>query len=154
MANWTATTTTKATPDQVLQGAHATGGDPCWSPFDLDVDDLDSGAPGARHPRTVTGRLAGASVGFDVEVHAAYGSPLLELSADGPVGIEVGDELAPAEAGSEERGFVSTVAAEEHAAVRSRTPPPPCPRPASSMEPLAASPGPPSVSRSWPSPHK
>jgi hypothetical protein len=46
------------------------------------------------------------SVGFDVEVHAAD-KQLLELSADGPVGIDVRYELAPAEAGSEVLASVS-----------------------------------------------
>jgi uncharacterized protein YndB with AHSA1/START domain len=106
MANWTATTTTKATPDQVLQVLTHPEQIRRWSPIDFDVDDLDTArlAPGTR--ARVTGRLAGVSVGFDVEVHAAD-KQLLELSADGPVGIDVRYELAPAEAGSEVLASVS-----------------------------------------------
>ena len=40
----------------------------------------------------VTGKLAGVSVGFDVEVHAAD-EARLELSADGPVGFDVRYDL-------------------------------------------------------------
>jgi uncharacterized protein YndB with AHSA1/START domain len=106
MANWTATTTTKATPDQVLQVLTHPEQIRRWSPIDFGVEDLDTArlAPGTR--ARVTGRLAGVSVGFDVEVHAAD-KQLLELSADGPVGIDVRYELAPAEAGSEVLASVS-----------------------------------------------
>jgi hypothetical protein len=47
----------------------------------------------------VTGKVAGVRVGFDVEVHAAD-QDVLELSADGPVGLDVRYELAPADTGS------------------------------------------------------
>jgi uncharacterized protein YndB with AHSA1/START domain len=100
MANWTATTTTKATPDQVLEVLTHPDEIRRWSPVDFDVDELDAArlAPGTR--ARVTGKLAGVRVGFDVEVHAAD-KQLLELSADGPVGLDVRYELAPAKAGSE-----------------------------------------------------
>ena len=106
MANWTATTTTKATPDQVLQVLTHPEQIRRWSPIDFDVDDLDTARLGPGTRARVTGRLAGVSVGFDVEVHAAD-KQLLELSADGPVGIDVRYELAPAEAGSEVLASVS-----------------------------------------------
>jgi hypothetical protein len=48
----------------------------------------------------VTGRLAGVRVGFDVEIHAAD-ETILELSADGPVGLDVRYELAKDDAGAE-----------------------------------------------------
>ena len=100
MANWTATTTTKATPEQVLDVLTHPDEIRRWSPVDFDVDELDAArlAPGTR--ARVTGKLAGVRVGFDVEVHAAD-KQLLELSADGPVGLDVRYELAPAKAGSE-----------------------------------------------------
>jgi hypothetical protein len=77
-----------------------------WSPVDFDLDDLDSRrlAPGTR--ARVTGKLAGVRVGFDVEVHAAD-ADVLELSADGPVGLDVRYELAPAATGSELYASVS-----------------------------------------------
>ena len=54
----------------------------------------------------VTGKVAGVRVGFDVEVHSAD-EELLELSADGPIGIDVRYELAPAHTGSEVHASVS-----------------------------------------------
>jgi Polyketide cyclase / dehydrase and lipid transport len=106
MANWIATTTTTATPDQVLEVLTHPDEIRRWSPIDFDVDDLDSVrlAPGST--ARVTGRVAGVSVGFDVEVHAADAG-LLELSADGPIGIDVRYELQPAKAGSEVCASVS-----------------------------------------------
>jgi hypothetical protein len=100
MANWTATTTTKATPEQILEVLTHPEEIRRWSPVDFDVDELDAArlAPGTR--ARVTGKLAGVRVGFDVDVHAAD-EQLLELSADGPVGLDVRYELAPADAGSE-----------------------------------------------------
>jgi uncharacterized protein YndB with AHSA1/START domain len=100
MANWTATTTTKATPEQLLEVLTHPEEIRRWSPVDFDVDELDAArlAPGTR--ARVTGKLAGVRVGFDVEVHSVD-DKLLELSADGPVGLDVRYELAPADAGSE-----------------------------------------------------
>ena len=106
MAHWSATTTTKATPEQLLEVLTHPEEIRRWSPVDFDVDDLDTSrlAPGTR--ARVTGRLAGVRVGFDVEVHAAD-QDLLELSADGPVGLDVRYELAPADTGSELHASVS-----------------------------------------------
>jgi hypothetical protein len=100
MAHWSATTTTKATPEQVLEVLTHPEEIRRWSPVDFDLDDLGTRrlAPGTR--ARVTGRVAGVRVGFDVEVHAAD-RELLELSADGPVGLDVRYELAPADTGSE-----------------------------------------------------
>ncbi len=106
MAHWSATTTTKATPEQLLEVLTHPEEIRRWSPVDFDLDDLDSSrlAPGSR--ARVTGKLAGVRVGFDVEVHAAD-ADVLELSADGPVGLDVRYELAPAATGSELYASVS-----------------------------------------------
>jgi hypothetical protein len=106
MAHWTATTTAKATPDQVLEVLTHPDEIRRWSPVDFDLDEIDARrlTPGTR--ARVTGKLAGVRVGFDVEVHAAD-EELLELSADGPVGLDVRYELAPADTGSEVRASVS-----------------------------------------------
>jgi hypothetical protein len=106
MAHWSATTTTKATPEQLLEVLTHPEEIRRWSPVDFDVDDLDSRrlAPGTR--ARVTGRLAGVRVGFDVEVHAVD-HDVLELSADGPVGLDVRYELAPVDTGSELYASVS-----------------------------------------------
>ena len=106
MAHWSATTTTKATPEQLLEVLTHPEEIRRWSPVDFDLDDLDSRrlAPGTR--ARVTGKLAGVRVGFDVEVHAVD-ADVLELSADGPVGLDVRYELAPAATGSELYASVS-----------------------------------------------
>jgi hypothetical protein len=106
MANWTATTTTKATPDQVLEVLTHPDAIRRWSPIDFDVDELDDRRLAAGTRARVTGKVAGVRVGFDVEVHQAD-KELLELSADGPIGIDVRYELQPAKAGSEVHASVS-----------------------------------------------
>jgi uncharacterized protein YndB with AHSA1/START domain len=100
MANWTATTTTKATPEQILEVLTHPDEIRRWSPVDFDVDELDAARLSAGTRARVTGKVAGVRVGFDVEVHSAD-EQLLELSADGPVGLDVRYELVPADAGSE-----------------------------------------------------
>jgi hypothetical protein len=54
----------------------------------------------------VSGKLAGVRVGFDVEVHAAdeYG---VELTAHGPIGIDVRYDLEPSDDGSEMTASIS-----------------------------------------------
>jgi uncharacterized protein YndB with AHSA1/START domain len=106
MAHWTATTTAKATPEQILEVLTHPEEIRRWSPVDFDVDELDARrlAPGTR--ARVTGKVAGVRVGFDVQVHAAD-HERLELSADGPVGLDVRYELAPAKSGSELYASVS-----------------------------------------------
>ena len=106
MAHWSATTTTKATPEQLLEVLTHPEEIRRWSPIDFDVDELDAARLAAGTRARVTGRVAGVRVGFDVEVHAAD-EQLLELSADGPVGIDVRYELWPADAGSEVSASVS-----------------------------------------------
>lgn len=100
MARWTATTTANATPEQLLEVLTHPNEIRRWSPVDFDVDALASRrlAPGTR--TRVTGRLAGVKVGFDVEIKAADQGGL-ELTADGPIGIDVRYDLAPAASGSE-----------------------------------------------------
>jgi uncharacterized protein YndB with AHSA1/START domain len=100
MANWTATTTTTATPEQLLEVLTHPEEIRRWSPIDFDVDELDTTRLSAGSRARVTGKVAGVRVGFDVEVHAAD-DRVLELSADGPVSLDVRYELEPADAGSE-----------------------------------------------------
>jgi hypothetical protein len=106
MANWTATTTTKATTEQLLEVLTHPEEIRRWSPIDFDVDELDAARLAAGTRARVTGRVAGVRVGFDVEIHAAD-EQLLELSADGPIGLDVRYELAPADAGAELSASVS-----------------------------------------------
>jgi hypothetical protein len=106
MSEWTATARANATPCQVLQVLTLPDEIRRWSPVDFDLDDLDGNrlAPGTRG--RVSGRLAGVRVGFDVEIHAAD-ETILELSADGPVGLDVRYELTRDETGAELLASVS-----------------------------------------------
>ena len=106
MAHWTATTTANATPEQVLEVLTHPEEIRRWSPVDFDVDELDVRRLAAGTRARVTGKVAGVRVGFDVEVHAAD-NQMLELTADGPVGLDVRYELAPADDGSELSATVS-----------------------------------------------
>jgi uncharacterized protein YndB with AHSA1/START domain len=103
---WTATTRANATPEQLLQALTHPEEIRRWSPVDFDLDDLDGRrlAPGTRG--RVTGRLAGVTVGFDVEVHAAD-EGRLELSADGPIGFDVRYDLTGDATGAELSARVS-----------------------------------------------
>jgi hypothetical protein len=73
MAQWTTRTQANARPEQVLEVLTDPDAIRLWSPIDFDVEDLDG-------------------VRLDVEVHAAdeYG---VELTAHGPIGIDVRYEL-------------------------------------------------------------
>jgi hypothetical protein len=77
-----------------------------WSPVDFDSDELDGRRLAAGTRGRVIGRLAGVSVGFDVEVHAAD-EARLELSAEGPVDLDVRYDLRVDEAGAELNASVS-----------------------------------------------
>jgi hypothetical protein len=106
MATWTVTTTANATPDQLL--AVLTHPDEIrrWSPVEFDLDDLEGPQLQAGTRTRVSGTLAGVRVGFDLEVRAADKGGL-ELTADGPVGIDVRYDLAPADRGAELSACVS-----------------------------------------------
>jgi hypothetical protein len=114
MAHWTTRTQAKARPEQVLEVLTDPDAIRLWSPIDFDVEDLDGrpealgSAECARNgfrleagkTARVSGKLAGVRVGFDIEVHAADAEGV-ELTAHGPIGIDVRYELAPAGSGSE-----------------------------------------------------
>jgi hypothetical protein len=100
MLEWTATTRANATPSQVLEVLTHPEEIRRWSPVDFDLEDLEGRRLAAGTRGRVSGKLAGVKVGFDVEVHAAD-ERRLELSADGPVGLDVRYELTTDEAGAE-----------------------------------------------------
>jgi hypothetical protein len=100
MSEWTATARANTTPCQVLEVLTHPAKIRGWSPVDFDLDELDGRRLAAGTRGRVTGRLAGVTVGFDLEVHYAD-EARLELSADGPVGLDVRYELRPAEEGAE-----------------------------------------------------
>jgi hypothetical protein len=103
---WTATARANATPGEVLQVLTHPEEIRRWSPVDFDLDELDGRRLAAGTRGRVTGRVAGVSVGFDVEIHAAD-EAILELSAQGPVALDVRYELMRAEAGAELNASVS-----------------------------------------------
>jgi hypothetical protein len=96
MADWTAQISTEASPEQLLEVLTHPEEIRRWSPVDFDLEDLTSSRLTAGTRTRVTGKLAGVSMGFDVEVRAADEAGL-ELTADGPIGIDVRYDLAPGE---------------------------------------------------------
>ena len=135
------TTNTSATPEQLLEVLTHPDRIQDWAPVDFDVDDWRRLSAGTR--TRVTGRLAGVAVEFDVEVHAADEAGL-QLSADGPIGLDVHYQLAQASSGSALNASVSLrVAAVASPAASSRTRRRRCSPPGPSRAPRAASPAPP-----------
>jgi hypothetical protein len=106
MAQWTTSTQANARPEHVLEVLTDPDAIRLWSPIDFDVEDLDGVRLEAGSTARVSGKLAGVRVGFDVEVHAADEDGV-ELTAHGPIGIDVRYELAPAAGGSEVTAAVS-----------------------------------------------
>jgi hypothetical protein len=106
MSEWTATARANATPCDVLRVLTFPDEIRRWSPVDFDLDELDGArlAPGTRG--RVSGRLAGVRVGFEVAIHAAD-ETILELSADGPVRLDVRYELTKDDSGAELSASVS-----------------------------------------------
>jgi hypothetical protein len=100
MAQWTPRTQANASPEQVLEVLTDPDAIRLWSPIDFEVEDLTGPRLSTGDVTRVTGKVAGISVGFDVEIHAADEDGI-ELSAQGPIGIDVRYELARAEGGSE-----------------------------------------------------
>ena len=106
MSQWTAKARANATPCDVLRVLTLPDEIRRWSPVDFDLDDLDGTRLAAGTRGRVTGKLAGVKVGFDVAIHAAD-EAILELSADGPVGLDVRYELTKDASGAELSASVS-----------------------------------------------
>ena len=106
MAQWMTTTRSNARPEQVLGVLTDPDAIRLWSPIDFDVEDLDGVRLEAGSNARVSGKLAGFRVGFDVEVHSADADGV-ELTAHGPIGIDVRYDLVPAASGSEVTASVS-----------------------------------------------
>ena len=100
MARFTAHTTADAAPEQLLEVLTDPDAIRNWSPIPFDVEDLDGLRLEAGSRARVSGSLAGRRVGFDIEVHAADEGGL-ELTAEGPIGIDVLYELEPVAGGSQ-----------------------------------------------------
>jgi Polyketide cyclase / dehydrase and lipid transport len=106
MSVWTTSTQANARPEQVLEVLTDPDAIRLWSPIDFDVEDLDGVRLEAGSNARVSGKLAGVRVGFDVEVHAADADGV-ELTAHGPIGIDVRYDIAHAASGSEVTASVS-----------------------------------------------
>ena len=105
MSTWTATATSTAAPHAVLGVLTDPAACRRWAPVAFELDG--GQAPLRTGSRTrVSGRLAGRPVGFDVEVRAAD-VRRLELTASGPVGLDVLYDLAPVDGGTEIKASVS-----------------------------------------------
>lgn len=100
MDRWTSTAQANATPERLLEVLTHPQQIRRWSPVEFDADDLASRRLAAGTRTKVTGRVAGVPVSFDVQVHAAD-PERLEISAEGPIGLDVRYELVPAGAGAE-----------------------------------------------------
>lgn len=99
MRTWTAHTTVKGRPEDVLAVLTDPEAAGRWAPIDFDVVDLDGPRLETGSRARVVGRLAGQRVGFDVNVHEA-GPSRLELTACGPIALDVAYELEAAGNGS------------------------------------------------------
>lgn len=92
---WTSTARAKTTADGLLEVLTHPQRIRLWSPVDFDLDDLDTRRLVAGSTSRVTGKVAGVRVSFQVEVHRADATRL-ELSAHGPIGLDVRYDLAEA----------------------------------------------------------
>src|SRR4051812_20914993 len=106
MSTWTAQTTVRGLPQDVLDVLTDPVAMGRWAPVDFDVEDLDGDRLVAGSRARVRGRLAGCSVAFDVEVHRAD-EEHLELVAVGPVSFDVNYRLRPVRGGSEVEASVA-----------------------------------------------
>lgn len=106
MAHWTAHTTSHAAPEQVLEVLTDPDAIASWSPVPFELDELHGARLATGETARVNGNLAGLRVGFDVEVHSA-GAGGLELTAQGPVALDVSYTLAPTPTGSDVKASVA-----------------------------------------------
>jgi Polyketide cyclase / dehydrase and lipid transport len=106
MTRFTAHTTTSAAPEHILEVLTDPDAIRSWSPIPFEVEELEGIRLQAGSLAHVSGSLAGKRVGFDVQVRAAdqHG---LELTAEGPISIDVLYELEPVDGGSEMTASVS-----------------------------------------------
>src|SRR4051794_8933404 len=100
MRTYTATTTSTARPEAVLDVLTDPPAVARWAPVDFYVDDLTHARLSRGSRGRVGGGVAGQEIGFGVEVHHADAGGL-SLSADGPVARDVAYELRAAEASRE-----------------------------------------------------
>jgi hypothetical protein len=105
---FTATTKTAASPAQVLEILTDPQAIHSWSPVPFSLEGLDDERLRTGSVARVSGSLGGFTVGFDVTVQTAD-DERLELTASGPIGLDVRYDLAadPASGGSTIEASVS-----------------------------------------------
>lgn len=106
MRTWTATTTVDARPEAVLDVLTDPAACARWAPLPFEVSGLRAPRLQTGSRARVTGRLAGRSVGFTVDVHEAAPARLA-LSADGPVAFDVAYDVEAVSGGSEVRASIA-----------------------------------------------
>jgi hypothetical protein len=99
MRTWTAQTTVKGRPEDVLQILTDPEAAGRWAPIDFEVEGLTGPRLETGSRARISGRLAGQRVGFDLDVRQAD-PRRLELTASGPIGLDVAYDVEPADAGS------------------------------------------------------
>jgi hypothetical protein len=99
MSTWTAQTVVNGRPEDVLAILTDPEAAGRWAPIDFDVEGLNGPRLETGSRARLVGRLAGQNVGFDVDVHQAD-PQRLELTACGPIALDVAYDLQPAGSGS------------------------------------------------------
>jgi Polyketide cyclase / dehydrase and lipid transport len=106
MSTWRSTATVPGSPADVLTLLTEPNAIVRWAPVPFEVLALDSPRLESGSRARVAGRLAGRSVEFDVDVLNAS-DERLELTAQGPILLDVRYQLQPAGTGSEIDASVS-----------------------------------------------
>ena len=106
MRTWTTETTVSGLPEEVLDLLTEPEAIRRWAPIPFEVEELDSHRLVAGAHARVSGRLAGRTVSFDVEVFEVDDGRLA-LAATGPISIDVEYVLRPADRGSQVRASIS-----------------------------------------------
>lgn len=108
MSTWTTHAIVDGTPENVIMVL--SDPDCCcrWSPIEFDLEDLDTDRLQTGSFARVAGRVAGISVGFEIEVEHVSGRRLA-LTARGPITLEVEYETFPADSGTAEVWATVTV---------------------------------------------
>lgn len=106
MRTWTTETTVSGLPEEVLDLLCRPEAIRRWAPIPFEVEELDSDRLVAGAHARVSGRLAGRTLAFDVEVFEADDGRLA-LAATGPISIDVEYVVTPVTNGAELQASVS-----------------------------------------------
>ncbi|HUO70890.1 MAG TPA: SRPBCC family protein [Solirubrobacteraceae bacterium] len=105
MATWTARTSVSADPDEVLALLTEPDAIARWAPIGFEVIDFDGERLQAGDRVAVRGTLGGRGMEFEVQVSEAEDGHL-QLTARGPIRLDVEYRAVPAARGSEVRASV------------------------------------------------